>query len=289
VRDAGMKVVLTGEGSDELLGGYAPFRLDLLRHNTEGQDPAALAQMHAAIEANNQAARGLLVRDGALGAGVDVWSRRLGWLPAAIENFSAISAKLYPLMTAGHLEAGLRADPYAELLDSLDVRRTLHGRDPVNQAMSIWTRTMLPNYLLTFLGDRMEMAHSVEGRVPFLDHQVAEYAAQLPVHYKIRGMTEKYILREAVRDVVMPEVYAREKHAFMSPPAKHDDDAMTVFCRDVLASSAVDDQPFFEPKQVRSLMDRVADMPPADRAAFEGVVLRVVSVCVLQERFRLTA
>ena len=88
---------------------------------------------------------------------------------------------------------------------------------------------MLPHYLLTTLADRMEMAHSVEGRVPFLDHHVAEYAAGLPLRHKIRmepgqPPREKNVLREAVRDYVLPEVYDRQKHPFMSPPARSDDD-----------------------------------------------------------------
>ena len=68
------------------------------------------------------------------------------------------------------------------------------------------------NTVLTYLGDRMEMAHSVEGRVPFLDHHVAEYVAGLPIRHKIRGTREKYVLREAVRGVITPEVYNRPRH-----------------------------------------------------------------------------
>ena len=69
------------------------------------------------------------------------------------------------------------------------------------------------------LGDRMEMAHSIEGRVPFLDHHVVECICRQPVNQKIRGMTEKYVLREAVRDVITDTVYRRQKHPFLSPPA----------------------------------------------------------------------
>ncbi len=69
----------------------------------------------------------------------------------------------------------------------------------MNQSLYIWAKTMLPNYILSNLGDRMEMAHSVEGRLPFLDHHVVEEAARMPVAMKIHGMTEKYVLREAAR------------------------------------------------------------------------------------------
>ena len=65
----------------------------------------------------------------------------------------------------------------------------------------------------------MEMAHSIEGRVPFLDHHLVEVVRSLPVRQKIHGMTEKYVLREAVRDVITDTVYRRQKHPFLSPPA----------------------------------------------------------------------
>ena len=79
---------------------------------------------------------------------------------------------------------------------------------------------MLPSYVLTVLGDRMEMAHSVEGRLPFLDHHVVELARDLPVSQKIRGMTEKYVLREAARPVLTATVYGRQKHPFITPPLR---------------------------------------------------------------------
>jgi asparagine synthase (glutamine-hydrolysing) len=287
VRDAGIKVVFTGEGADEILGGYPPFRRDLLLHNTEKQPPEQLEKLLTELDAANQSSRGVLTADGSLAPGLDAFEARLGWTPSAIEAFSTLAAKTYPFFTDAYLEAGLRAEPYTELLDTLDVHRRLAGRDPVNQALYIWTRTVLPTYILTVLGDRMEMAHSVEGRVPFLDHQVAECAARIPVHHKIRGMREKHVLREAVRDCVLPEVYDRQKHPFMSPPARDSGDALAAFCQDTLRSRSVDDQPFFDPRRIRGLMDKVATMEPADRAAFEGVVLRIVSTCILQQRFGL--
>ena len=63
-------------------------------------------------------------------------------------------------------------------LDTLNVPGVLDGRDPLNKSMFVWSKSVLPNYLLNLLGDRMEMAHSIEGRVPFLDHHVVECAAE---------------------------------------------------------------------------------------------------------------
>ena len=288
VRDAGVKVVFTGEGADEIMGGYPPLRRDLLLHNAEDQQLEDVGKLLAELTATNRSSRGLLTADGSAAPGLEVLETRLGWVPSTLSTGATIAAKMYPLFDEDYLRTRLRANPYTELLDSVDVRGRLAGRDPVNQALYLWTRTQLPTYVLTFLGDRMEMAHSVEGRVPFLDHHVAEYTARLPVHYKIRGLREKHVLREAVRDVVLPEIYDRHKHPFMAPPARDGVDPLAVFCQDTLRSELVENQPFFDPARVRRLMDDVNAMAPDDRAAFEGVVLRVVSTCLLTQRFGLS-
>jgi asparagine synthase (glutamine-hydrolysing) len=70
--------------------------------------------------------------------------------------------------------------------------------------------------MLTVLGDRMEMAHSVEGRVPFLDHHVVEWVCRLPVSFKIRGVSEKYLLREAAKPLIPETGYRRQKHPFLA-------------------------------------------------------------------------
>lgn len=293
VRDAGIKVVFTGEGSDEILGGYAPFRRDVLLSPAAGGDPDEVARRLAELEQSNQASRGLLVADGPPPAGLDALRRRLGWVPSWFEVQASLAGKLTPLLDGAYREAARTGDPFTELLDCVDPRARLSRLDPLNQALYLWSVTQLPNYILTFLADRMEMAHSVEGRVPFLDHHVAEYTAGLPVHHKIRmepgkPLREKHILREAVRDCILPDVYDREKHPFLSPPPRSNDDELARYCHDVLRSSVLEDQPFFDPKQVRRFLDDLGAVPPAERGGAEGVVMRVVSTCLLQDRFGMT-
>jgi asparagine synthase (glutamine-hydrolysing) len=118
------------------------------------------------------------------------------------------------------LPDGFRPDSICEaLLDRLDIAGQLHGRHVVNQSLYLGNKTALPGYILSVLGDRMEMAHSVEGRLPFLDHHVVEYSRKLPISQKIHGAVEKYVLREALKPDLTPTVYARQKHPFLSPPA----------------------------------------------------------------------
>jgi asparagine synthase (glutamine-hydrolysing) len=291
VRDAGIKVVLTGEGADEVFAGYPPFRCDKLLHDTKLSEAEA-AKLRSDVMAANQSSRGLFTPDGETAPGLPVLAARLGWVPSALGAFSTLAGKMIPLFDTAYLYARTgspRDNPYAQLLDSIDVPRRLTGKDPLNQSLYLWSRTQLPTYILTALGDRMEMAHSVEGRVPFLDHRVAEYAAALPIEQKIRGTREKHVLREAVADCVLPEIYARQKHPFMSPPARNDDDPLAQFCNDVLHSSAARAQPFFDPRRLRNFTNQLRDAPAADRAAAEAIVLRVVSTILLHQKFRIAS
>ena len=132
----------------------------------------------------------------------------------------------------------------------------LAGRPPVHQSLYLWSKAVLPNYVLTVLGDRMEMAHSVEGRVPFLDHHVVELVRSLPVTQKIRGTTEKYVLREATRSVLTETVYGRHKHPFTSPPAAlAPEQRLHALLQDTLRGPALKAMPFFDQRKVVALLD----------------------------------
>lgn len=133
--------------------------------------------------------------------------------------------------------------------NNADVRiimKMRHDWHPLHTSQYVWTRSILPNLILTCMGDRMEMAHSVEGRPVFLDHHLTEFANCLPVSLKIKmeqkpfasnghpcrengrrksirkrkdewSFTEKYILRQAVRPYITDEMYHRTKHPFTAP------------------------------------------------------------------------
>ena len=147
---------------------------------------------------------------------------------------------------------------------------------------------MLPNYILSNLGDRMEMAHSVEGRLPFLDHHVVEQAARMPISMKIHGMTEKYVLREAARPVLIDAVYRRQKHPFMSPPATiQTDGRLYTFLQDTLRSEALDGPGIYDRAKVVPLLDSIPSMDAAGRGRADAVLMWMTSLCVLAERLRM--
>ena len=188
------------------------------------------------------------------------------------------------------LEPRRGSDVVGTLLSSLDVERRLKGRNAVHSALYLWAKTMLPHYILSNLGDRMEMSHSIEGRVPFMDHHVAEYLQRVPVSLKIRGMTEKYILREAVKDVITKTVYERQKHPFLSPPATAGRRSrMSELIRDTLRSDAARSVPFFQADEVRSFADELDETSAYERGSIDTDVMLMVSTILLHERFRVAS
>ncbi len=120
--------------------------------------------------------------------------RRLGWLPATLNMVAAQANSAAPLFR-DDLPASVRGyQPLVSALDRLPFAKRIAGRDRLNQMLYVNAKTVLPNFILNYLADRMEMAHSIEGRVPFLDHHVAEVAARVPVNMKVKGIREKHVL-----------------------------------------------------------------------------------------------
>ena len=140
VRDAGYKVVLTGEGSDEILAGYAFFRRDMLLYNREGQDPAVVAGLLDELTRLNPVSRGLLLPDGDAGS-LDTVKRVLGFVPSWIETFSARSEKMRRLLDGDFLERFGQREGFRSFLNDIDVRGQLTGRDPLHQSLYLWAKT----------------------------------------------------------------------------------------------------------------------------------------------------
>ncbi|GAB4369214.1 MAG: asparagine synthase (glutamine-hydrolyzing) [Kiloniellaceae bacterium] len=280
VRSAGYKVVLTGEGADEVLAGYPHFRQDLLAAAVPGE----AVQLEGALAKANALSRGILLAERGE-ADSPLLRACLGTVPSFLHSQLNRFEHMGRLQNPAYFAPFQGRDPAELLLAGLDVERRLKGRAPVDQALYLWAKTMLPNYILATLGDRMEMAHAVEGRLPFLDPAVAEFLQGVPVDLKIRGMTEKYLLREAVRDVVSERVYRRQKHPFLSPAATPKrSPKMAALLQDTLRSKTVEALPFFDARRMRALADAVAAMTPRQRASHDSHLMVVLSTILLHQR-----
>jgi len=277
VRKAGYKVVMTGEGSDEILAGYPHFRLDLSR-STGGGD----AYQQELVNSNT-VSRGLLLAEGEVEP-IPSFMKRLGYVPAWMEAREASYQKI-----AGFFPSSFKTGPiYDRLLDDLDVPGQMTGRHVVNQSLYLWDRTTLPGYILSILADRMEMAHSVEGRVPFLDHRVVEFARSLPVRQKINDGTEKYLLREALRPLLTTTIYKRQKHPFLAPPTfLQSGGRLHQLLQDTLRGPALGKIPFLRHNAIIGILDKVPEMTVAQKASWEAPLTALLSACILGDRFRL--
>jgi asparagine synthase (glutamine-hydrolysing) len=217
---------------------------------------------------------------------LDGVARTFGHVPTLFENQASRGARLREILRPGFLAAFEERDPYRHALDRMDVTGQLAGREPMHQALYLWTHSVFPNKLLNFLGDRSEMAHSVEGRTPFLDHRLVELVTRMPPHVKIRGMTEKWVLREAAQPFLTETVYKRQKHPFFGPPQLKG--RILELMRDTFAGRILDEQPFFEPGAVRSELERLDEVE--GRAQRDQAFARLTTpmcACVLQDRYRL--
>src|SRR6267378_3800949 len=196
---------------------------------------------------------------------------------------------MHAVFSQDFLEAFACREGFRTFLNDIDVPGQLAGRHPLHQSLYLWAKTRLPNYLLTLLGDRMEMAHSIEGRVPFLDHHLVEVIRSQPVTQKIRGATQKYVLRESVRDVITDTVYRRPKHAFLSPPAAlNPRGRLNVLMQDMLRGPVLASMPFFDQRKIIGLLDNLHSMEEGLGLANDQLLMILLSACVLQDRFRLS-
>jgi asparagine synthase (glutamine-hydrolysing) len=254
-RDAGVTVVLTGEGSDELFLGYDIFketlvRLFCLRRPSSRMRPRLFERLYPYLPRN--AAAGEFWRNFFLSAGAPgdpVFSH--------MPRFR-IASRIKDFYSSDMRAALAGSDPIAELRQSLPDE--FPQWSPANKAAYLELTTLLPSYLLSSQGDRMTMAHGVEARHPFLDHRVFEYAASLPVSSKLRGLHEKDILRRWAASYLPRDVVRRRKQPYHSPDASaFFGGSPPAYVRELLSPEAIRNNGIFDSSAVSGLVRRCAD------------------------------
>src|SRR5262249_7615427 len=124
--------------------------------------------------------------------------------------------------------------------------------------------------------------------LPFRAPGVGELPRALPLSQKIRGMTEKYVLREAARPVLTATVYGRHKHPFLTPPsALSPGERLHELVQETLRGPALASLPFYDRVKVAALLDGLPALGEAERTAYEPVLMVLLSACSLQQRFGL--
>ena len=217
LRRDGLKVVLSGEGADEVFAGYDLFKEARIRRFCARQ-PDSKIRPH-------------------------LFRRIYPYLPQLQQQTPEYLAAFFgtgadapddPLFSH---RPRMRATAGAKMFFSRDLRDAVAGYDaaeelasslpaafarwhPLHQAQYIETSFLLPGYILSSQGDRMAMAHGVETRFPFLDHRLVEFAARIPAGLKLRGLREKHILREATADLLPPSIGERSKQPYRAPDSR---------------------------------------------------------------------
>jgi asparagine synthase (glutamine-hydrolysing) len=288
VNQADYRVVVTGEGSDELFAGYPAFRRDMFLHGMDTLSSAERAEWEAVLAEGNKLFKGaMLAEDEVHDPELD---RLIGFTPSCLQPWLASARHVGGLMNADMLgRLGSDYSPGAAIAAALD-GDMLEGRHPLDRAQYVWIKTMLEGQILTWGGDRVDMANSMEARPPFLDHHLAEFAAKIPPTLRIKGRTEKYVLREAMRGLLPKVLYEREKFAFMAPPAHTDPKkwaAMKALADEHLSDARIRDAGLLDAEGVRRLFElhEAEDTPVSTQVQLDAVINHLLSVQILHEHF----
>ena len=251
-REHDIKVVLTGEGSDELFLGYDLFketalRLFCLRQPDSQLRPRLFDRLYPYLDPRGR--RGDFWRRSFLDAG-SPHDPLFSHLPRLL-----LTSRIKDFYSTDLRAALLQTDPLEELRASLPTR--FKNWSALNRAAYLEMVTLLSPYLLSAQGDRMSLAHGVEARYPFLDHRVFELASRLPTQSKLRGLKEKAILRRWARDVVPPAVQQRSKQPYRAPdvPAFFTPEPVD-YVQETLDEGSIARTGLFEPAAVSGLVRR---------------------------------
>src|SRR6267143_3377247 len=237
-----VKMVLTGEGGDELFAGYARYAGERLSPLFQRLPRSAKSM---AVRLSGQIP-GLRRQKLALYAlcQPDEVNRLVNWFP--LFNSEAKHTLLSEDFQQALNGSGASA-VFAEHLARTD------AIDPINRMLYVDTKLWLPDDLLA-RGDKTSMAASLEGRVPLLDHKLVEFAASLPPHLKVKGLTRKYLLRKVAQAWLPPEIISRKKKGFPMPMSLWFRKEARSFLRDALSPSTLHRRGLFNPPFVEKLL-----------------------------------
>ncbi len=292
VRRKKYKVVYTGDGADEILAGYDCFRQDMMRIWANAiPDPGQRREQYLNVYTRDfsqefvrmimalhepEAQRQTIARYGFYPVWFDFWYITTALLPGLFTPDFARSTGNDPQMQ--HLIETLK--PHVE------------GRHRINQSLYLETKTRLPGWIL-WKSDRLSMAHSVEARVPFMDHPLVELAARMPPDLKLDGMNEKYILKKVAQPHLPKHPTQFKKRAFYTPIREwFFTRARRPELERYLSKAALADCGMFDVARVHQMWDELMMMgTPVDGNAYfrmmqrEWVLMVVLTVQILHAQY----
>lgn len=283
VNAMGYKVALTGEGADEVFAGYDLFKEARVRRFMARQPGSQwrgrmLERLYPYLKHAPARAGGLASQF--FSEGGEEASKPWFAHGPRIRSTQRVLRFLHPDLRA-QLDGWKAGWALAERMPASIDRWSPLARDQYVEA-----KTLLPGYLLSSQGDRMSMAHSVEGRYPFLDHRVIEFANRLPSRFKLRGMCEKFILKRSMRNEVPASILERHKQPYRAPDSASffGNGAALPWVADAMSPARLQAAGLFDVTAVGHLFEkcrsgRAIGFP--DNMAFVGVL----STLLLHEQF----
>jgi asparagine synthase (glutamine-hydrolysing) len=271
VRDSRFKVVLTGEGADEFLGGYDIFKEAKVRRFWASQPDSKwrsrlLARLYPDIElSSSNAFLAAFFREGLSDTDAPDYSHALRW------RNGRRARRFFSNELRQAVESGLTKEVHC-----IDYPQNFMKWGPLERGQYLEASIFMSNYLLSSQGDRVAMAHSVEGRFPFLDYRLVEFCGRLPSNLKLRGLTEKYLLKKLGGELLPTEIWQRRKRPYRAPIHRSFfNDRTPEYVRERLAAKQITATGLFEPTAVTQLVnkiDRGLPIRETDDMALAGII-----------------
>jgi asparagine synthase (glutamine-hydrolysing) len=275
VRQHNFKVVLTGEGADEILGGYDLFKETLIRkfwarNPDSAWRPMLLKKLYPTLPLSGARARFYL--ETFYKAGL---SQTDAYYFSHIPRINT-TTRIKDFFTDDAKAAIGDYDSIASFGDDLpeDFDKWHH----LSRAQFLEVRSLLSGYLLSSQGDRVAAAHAVEGRFPFLDHRVIELGCRIPPWHKLFGLKEKYVLKKAMRAELPKEITQRVKQPYMAPDSNSFfQDKRPAYIGEMLSEANLKKSGVFNADFVARLIDKCSRLSHAhlsfkDNMSFIGIL-----------------
>jgi len=280
---SGYKVVLTGEGADEIMAGYdlfkeAKIRRFCARSPASTVRPALFRRLYPYLSHSptcSQAYAHKFFSQGMERVGQPYFSHIPRW---------RTTHRIWRFFSRDALNELGNWDQFLEIEKILPAE--IRDWEPLNQDQYVEAHTLLSGYLLCSQGDRVCSANAVEGRFPFLDHRVIEFCNNLPVRYKLMGLKEKYLLKQAARGWIPETIRARTKQPYRAPDSKSffKQGESAEYVDKLFSESRIRDAGYFDPNATRRLFEkcrRGRAIGFGDNMAFIGIL----STMLLDELF----
>ncbi len=282
VRQAGFRAVLAGEGADEAFFGYEFLRMAAHASQSVGRLRLLPRLLPLLLRPPSRKWPAL--------ATASPWMARiaslLGTSPALFTRLTTGLGHLQSVLAPDFARSFRRYDPYRTYYRRCAKSARLSKREPARRLLYLWLHSLFVNYHLA--ADRLDMAHGVEVRLPFLDHILFEHVNALPLPLLASSAPEKRLLRDAMRPYLPDAVRSRPKQPFWAPPsAVVGPNPLHDLVQDTLRGSAAQSVPLFDHVSVLRFLDALPSLPEADRPAADSLLLMLASAAALHDRCRL--